>query len=46
MDMTERSIFQPRFSLKLWVGEKVSVSSKKIIPMSSAKHYEDFAKTS
>jgi hypothetical protein len=46
MAMAERTIFQPRFSLKVWVGERVSVLAKKIIAMSPVKHRDVVGKTS
>jgi hypothetical protein len=39
MAMAERTIFQPRFSLKIWVGERVSVLAKK-------NHHDVFSQTS
>jgi hypothetical protein len=44
--MTERTIFQPPFSLKIEVGERVSEFQKKISMMSLVKQYEDFNETS
>jgi hypothetical protein len=37
--------FQPPFSQKSGVGERVSVLQKKIITMSSVKHYDVVGKT-
>jgi hypothetical protein len=44
MGITEKTIFQSAFSLKIWVGERVSILAKKFIAMPSVKHRDVFTK--
>jgi hypothetical protein len=46
MDITERTIFQPPFSLKRGVGKRIFIIVKKVIIVSSVNHYDVVGKPS